>query len=219
MFPIIYVVDDEPAIRDSMRLLLESTGFRVETFEDAESFQRAFEHESAGCVLMDVRMPRIGGLDTLRWLRASGSLVPVLMISGHADVPTATRAMIDGATDFFQKPFNQQTLLDRVNQAVRMQEAGLAREREKRTLAKRFDSLSLRERDILDRLISGGTSASIAAQLGLSRRTVEMHRANILKKTGVDSFAELVRCSTLLGIVGSGSGDQRASSPDKNIQS
>lgn len=216
MFPTIYVVDDEPAIRDSMRLLLESTGLRVETFADAASFQRAFDHDSAGCVLMDVRMPRVGGLDALRWLRSSGHTVPVLMISGHADVPTATRAMIEGATDFFEKPFNEQMLIDRVNEAVRIQEAGLARHREQRRLSERFGALSRRERDILDGLVSGGTSASIAESLGLSRRTVEMHRANLLKKTGVGSFAELVRVSTLLGIVGPQSHDARAGQNDES---
>ncbi len=202
MFPTIYVVDDEPAMRDSLEMLLASTGYRAQTFADAETFSAAFDPEAAGCVILDVRMPRTGGLEVLRWLRESGSAVPVIMISGHADVPTATRALLGGASDFIEKPFSDQRLVDRINESVRWQEQNREQERLTRDLRHRYESLSPREQQVLEGLVKGDTSAAISDTLGLSRRTVEMHRATLMKKMQAESVPELTIYAVKLGIAG-----------------
>lgn len=193
MFPTVYVVDDDDRFRESLCMLVASLGYETCGCRDAQEFRTRFVADDAGCVLLDVRMPRVGGLDLLQELAASGDSVPIIMMSGHADVPTATRALLSGASDFLEKPFGDQELLDRVNAAVRRSEEGRAARRAREERRARLASLSERERQVLRGLVAGATSAEIGEELGLSRRTVEMHRARIMDRLGVGSFAELIR--------------------------
>ena len=193
MSAIVYIVDDEAPMRESLGLLVTSVGFEVIGCEDAEAFEQSYDPDRAGCVLLDVRMPRMGGLELLRVLRERGETVPVIMISGHADVPTATKAMLIGASDFFEKPFSDQELIDRINAAVSGHEANREHDRELRTFRDRLEDLSAREVEVMQGLAAGETSVMIAERLGLSRRTVEMHRARLMKKLDAGSLAELVR--------------------------
>lgn len=193
MFPTVYVVDDDDQFRDSLCMLIRSVGYHTEGCRDVSSFRDAYKPDHAGCIVLDVRLPRIGGLDLLKELADSDDLVPVIMISGHADVPTATQALLRGALDFLEKPFSDQRLLDRVNEAVRTCEARRdVRQRLAEARAK-LARLSDREREVLDHLVTGASSPQIAEQLGLSRRTVEMHRARLARKLDTDNLAQLIR--------------------------
>jgi len=193
MFPTVYVVDDDDPFRDSLCMLIGSIGYCTKGCHDAASFQELYDPRDAGCIVMDVRLPRVGGLDLLNQMAERGDLAPVIMISGHADVPTATHALLRGAIDFIEKPFSDQRLLDRVNEAVRICESRRQRHMCRDSARAKLSSLSEREREVLDRMVAGDTSAQIAEQLGLSRRTVEMHRARLLRRLGVESLVQLLR--------------------------
>lgn len=198
MFPTVYVVDDDPSARDSLRVLIESLGYRCVACGDAGAFESAFRNDDAACILIDVRMPRVSGIELLRDLRSKGEHVPVIMISAHADVATATTAMRELATDFLEKPLHEQELLDQINAAVRSRERSRHADVERRERRERLSELSPRERQVLDGLVAGETSPQIADRLGLSRRTVEMHRGRLMRKMNAANLAELIRTAVLV---------------------
>ncbi|MFN3986282.1 MAG: response regulator transcription factor [Rhodocyclaceae bacterium] len=189
----IYIVDDDEALRDSLVWLLESSGYRVEAFESADAFLAVFRPELTGCLLLDVRMPGMSGLELFEVLRQRRCTLPVVFITGHGDVPMAVSAVKKGAVDFIEKPFGDRDMLALIEESLEMERVG----REKRIVeaetARRLAVLTQREREVLDLIISGKLNKQIADVLGISIKTVEVHRARVMEKMGVSSLAELVQ--------------------------
>jgi FixJ family two-component response regulator len=188
----VFVVDDDVAVRQSLSLLIRSMGLSVESFESAQAFLSSCDPERSGCLVLDIRMPGMSGLEMQEELHRRSIDLPVIFITGHGDVAMAVRAMKLGAVDFIEKPFNDQQLLDRINQALEVDRAARAARAERATLASRIELLSPREREVMDRIVAGQANKVIAIELGLSERTVEIHRAKVMTKTGARSLAELV---------------------------
>lgn len=188
----VFVIDDEESIRRSLDWLISSIGVKVRTFQSARAFLKAYSPESPGCLVLDVRMPEMSGLELMERLHESDISIPIIFLSAHGDVPMVVRAMQSGAVDFLQKPFNSQQFLDRVNAAIKYD----GQEREKRDRARRLAQglamLTPREREILKLALSGESSKCIASALKISHKTVEAHRAHIMKKLNVRSFNEIV---------------------------
>lgn len=190
---LVYVVDDDPAVLDAIRLLLRSVGLPSQTFESAAAFLDAFDREQHGCLVLDVRMPTMSGIDLQEKLQEMGSTIPIVFVTAHGDIPMAVQAVKAGALDFIPKPFRDQDLLDRVQQAIAID----TRQRRARegtlSLSARYDALSPREREVLELVVAGKANKVIAADLGISQRTVEIHRARVMQKMGADSLPDLVR--------------------------
>lgn len=182
------VIDDDPQVRRFLAEVLASIGVRAEEYASGEEFMRRWRPQQTGCVLLDIRMPRISGPEIHDWLRQRNPEIPVIFISGYADVPTAVRAMRLGAFDVIEKPFNAQHLIERINEALRL----FAAQQAAASDSQLRDLLTPREREVLDGIIAGKRNKLIAADLGISERTVETHRASILTKTNAASTAELI---------------------------
>jgi RNA polymerase sigma factor (sigma-70 family) len=191
--PIVYVVDDDPAVLDAIRLLLRSVGLASQTFESASAFLGAFDPEQPGCLVLDVRMPGMSGIDLQEKLHEMGISIPIVFVTAHGDIPMAVQAVKAGALDFIPKPFRDQDLLDRVQQAIELDTQRRQARQEQQSLAERLESLSPREREVLDLVVAGNANKVIAAELGISQRTVEIHRARVMQKMGADSLPDLVR--------------------------
>jgi two-component system, LuxR family, response regulator FixJ len=185
--PTVFVVDDDAAVRDSLRMLLKSVGLPVEVFESGQEFLDADRDDRPGCLVLDIRMPGMSGLELQVKLNERHSILPIIFITGHGDVPMAVEAMQAGAVDFIQKPFRDQDLLDRINQALE-KDAG-----SRRMIRKRLESLTPREKEVLDLVVAGKANKVIAGDLNLSQRTVEIHRARVMEKMEAHSLAHLVR--------------------------
>jgi len=190
---IIYLVDDDEALRDSLVWLLESQGFKVAPFVSAEDFLRAWRPEFNGCLLLDVRMPGMSGLELHERLRARYCTLPVIFITGHGDVPMAVAALKKGAVDFIEKPFNDTELLRLVSQCLVKEQESRSRRRQDAEVSRRLDQLTQREREVLDLIIAGKLNKQIADVLGISIKTVEVHRARVMEKMAAHSLAELVQ--------------------------
>ncbi len=190
---IVYLVDDDEALRDSLVWLLESQGFRVAAFPSAEDFLRGWRPEFNGCLLLDVRMPGMSGLELHERLRAQYCTLPVVFITGHGDVPMAVAALKKGAVDFIEKPFNDTDLLRLVSQCLAKEQESRSRRRQDAEVSRRLDQLTQREREVLDLIIVGKLNKQIADVLGISIKTVEVHRARVMEKMGAASLAELVQ--------------------------
>lgn len=197
----VYLVDDDEALRDSLVWLLESQGFRVAAFASAEDFLRAWRPEFNGCLLLDVRMPGTSGLALFEQLLALPwqATLPVIFLSGHADVPTAVDAVKRGAFDFCEKPFSDNALVDRVEQALALSAQVQEGRRAQRSVQQRLDSLTERERDVMDLVIEGLPNKLVADRLNISVRTVEVHRSRVFDKMGVKSAVELANALRQLG--------------------
>ena len=191
--PIIYIVDDDPSVRESTELLLKSVGFNVKTFVSAQDFLNANLQEGLGCLILDVRMPGMSGLDLQEKLVSSKTPLPVIFITGHGTVPMSVRAMKAGAVDFLQKPFEEQDLLDAINRAITQQRERKSRKDEADELQQRVKALTPRESEVFSLLVTGMANKEIAYKLGMSERTVKFHRANIVEKTNAGSLVDLVR--------------------------
>ena len=190
---IVYLVDDDEALRDSLVWLLESQGFKVAAFASAEYFLRAWRPEFNGCLLLDVRMPGISGLELHERLRAQYCTLPVIFITGHGDVPMAVAALKKGAVDFIEKPFNDAELLRLVSQCLVREQESRSRRRQDAEVSRRLDQLTQREREVLELIIAGKLNKQIADVLGISIKTVEVHRARVMEKMAAQSLAELVQ--------------------------
>ncbi len=191
--PTIFLVDDDPSIRKSTQLMLESVGLKVETFASAQDFLNVKLQEGPGCLILDVRMPGISGLDLQEKLVAARTLLPVIFITGHGTVPMSVRAMKAGAVDFLQKPFEEQDLLDAINRALTQQREKRSKRDEVQRLQQRMKALTSRENEVFSLLVTGMANKEIAFKLGTSERTVKAHRAQIMEKMHAGSFADLVR--------------------------
>jgi len=197
--PIVFVVDDDRAMRESLRWLLESVGLTVRTYANAADFLREYEPTQPGCLVLDVRMPGMSGLDLQADLVRRGTGLPTIVVTGHAEVPMAVRAVKAGAVDFIEKPFSDQLLLDRVRQALEIDRLEREVRRRREEARRRLETLTAREREVLMLVAAGKANKEIAAELGLSQKTVEVHRSHVMSKMFVDSLAELIRVAILAG--------------------
>jgi two-component system response regulator FixJ len=190
---LVFVVDDDEAVRSSTKLLLKSVGLPAVTFASAQEFLDHYDPSQPGCVVLDVRMPLMSGLELQQLLNMRGAIIPVIFITGHGDIPMAVDAMQHGAFDFLQKPFRDQDLLDRVQKALEKDRGNRVQLREKTRIQERRESLTPREREILELMTRGKPNKVMAADLGVSQRTVEIHRARVMEKMCASSLAQLVR--------------------------
>jgi FixJ family two-component response regulator len=191
--PIVHVVDDDAAVRESLRLLISSMGLRVRTYASGAEFLGAWYDDPPGCLVLDIRMPGMSGLDLQQQLNARNSILPIIVITGHGDVPMAVEAMQAGALDFIQKPFRDQDLLDRISQALERDAENRRVLVEHNAVRARLQSLTPRETEVLRLVVAGRANKVIAGDLNLSQRTVEIHRARVMEKMRAQSLAQLVR--------------------------
>ena len=189
----VYVVDDDEAVRNSIRFLLKSVGIATRPLSSAAEFLALYSPSQPGCLVLDVRMPAMSGLELQQQLNLRGATIPVIFITGHGDIPMAVEAMQHGAFDFLQKPFRDQDLIDRIQKALAKDEQLRCALHEQDRIQARFDSLTPREREVLELMARGKPNKVMAAELGLSQRTVEIHRARVMEKSGASSLAHLVR--------------------------
>ena len=189
----VYVIDDDEAVRDSMGMLLESADLGYECFASADDFFAQYDDSRRGCLVLDIRMPGMTGLELQRKLGAEGSTLPIIFLTGHGDVPMAVEAMQKGAVDFIQKPFRDQELLDRIREALATDEERREAQQHHAEVASRLDRLTNREREVFDLVVTGKPNKVIAYELGVSQRTVEIHRARVMEKMQARSLADLVR--------------------------
>ena len=195
----VFIVDDDEAIRESLAFLLGTAGFKVSLFELASKFLEALPDLKVGCLITDIRMPEIDGLELMRRLRAAGRSFPVIVMTGHADVPLAVEAMKLGAFEFLEKPFDDKQLIERINAALEQGAAVAAAAQETREISERIAKLTERERQVLERLVVGQSNKAIGRDLDISPRTVEIYRANVMGKMKVSSISELVRLTLRAG--------------------
>jgi two-component system, LuxR family, response regulator FixJ len=198
---VVHVIDDDEALRESLAFLLRAAQLEVKCYPSARAFLDGLPDESLGCVITDVRMPDISGIDLLRRLKELNIGVPVIVVTGHGDVALAVEAMKIGAADFFEKPFDDDLLLASVRSALREQEGQKKRYAERAEIETRIAALSPRERDVLRGLIEGRANKQIAFDLGISPRTVEIYRANLMNKMQADSLSDLVRMALVAGML------------------
>jgi len=191
--PRVHIVDDDEAMRDSLKWLVESRGLRVELYPSAEAFLDAYDNGFCGCLVLDVRMPGMNGLDLYEQLQARGGALPVIFITGHGDVPMAVSALKKGAADFIEKPFNDQDMLGLIESCLKQDRAAAAKRAENASVAQRLDRLTQREREVLGLIVGGRLNKQIADDLGISIKTVEVHRSRVMEKIGANSVAELVQ--------------------------
>lgn len=194
----VHIVDDDDAVRDSLSLLLQTVGLATRTYASAGEFLEAYAPGDVSCLVADIRMPGLSGLELQQELLERHIDIPIIFITGHGDVPMAVKAMKAGAVDFIQKPFRDQDLLDRIHQALQQARSARNTKLEAMTIQERFSALTPRECEVMEMVVKGCANKVIAMDLGVSQRTVELHRARVMQKMGVRSLAELVRMTEKL---------------------
>ena len=197
--PTVFIVDDDEAVRGSLRMLIRSVGLQARACGSAREFLDGYDADQPGCLLLDVRMPGMSGLELQQALNHRGATIPVVFITGHGDVPMAVEAMQHGAFDFLQKPFRDQDLLDRIQRALARDRENRAQLLQKDQIRTRLESLTPREKEVLALMTRGRPNKLMAADLGLSQRTIEIHRARVMEKMQASSLAQLVRMTLDLG--------------------
>ena len=189
----IFIIDDDIEVLDSLTELLESVGLIAKTYSSAFEFLENYEADQSGCVLLDVRMPGMSGIELQRKLNELGAILPIIIMTGHGDIAMAVQAMKDGAFEFLTKPFRDQDLLDAISSALEKEKIIREKRKNKDEIQKRIDSLTARERQVIDRVLDGKVNKIIARELGISNRTIEIHRSHAMQKLGVTSVAEMVK--------------------------
>ncbi|MGB5623861.1 MAG: response regulator transcription factor [Gammaproteobacteria bacterium] len=189
----VFLVDDDDAVRDSVSLLMRSAGLHTREFDSARAFLEGYDQDQPGCLLLDVRMPGMSGLELQKELNKRNHTLPIVFISAHGDIPMAVEAVRHGAVDFIQKPFDDLELLSKVKQALASSEQRFAEETERLEICRRTASLTAREREVMSQVVKGKANKVIASDLGVSQRTVEIHRARVMEKMQAASLAQLVR--------------------------
>jgi len=191
--PTVFIVDDDPAIRFAMQALMDSVNIEHEIFASGDEFLENADDHRAGCLVLDIRMPGLGGLELQEELLKRGTTLPIIFITGHGDVPMAVDAMQKGAVDFIQKPFRDQDLLDRIREALKTDQERREEQQKHAEVAERLARLTNREREVFDLVVTGKPNKVIAYELGVSQRTVEIHRARVMEKMQARSLADLVK--------------------------
>ena len=189
----VYLVEDDEAVRDSLELLLKSEGRTVASFESANAFLKDYSEAMAGCIVLDIRMPGMDGLELQKKLNELHSILPIIFVTGHGDVPMAVDAMKEGAVDFLQKPYREEALLEKIEAALKQDLEQRKTLGEKQEILRRVNTLTPRESEIMERMIAGQANKVIAIELEISQRTVEIHRSRVMHKMGTHSLAHLVR--------------------------
>lgn len=189
----VFVVDDDDAVRESLAFLLKSVGLKVESFPSAQDFLKSYNPARAGCLVLDIRMPGMSGLELQEKLKQMESMLPIIFITGHGDVPMAVKAIKAGAADFVQEPFRDQELIDRIREVLEEDASARVEKLQKAEILKRIDSLTEREREVMEQVVDGKANKVVAIDLNVSQRTVEIHRANVMDKMKARSLAQLVR--------------------------
>ena len=197
---IVFVVDDDEGMRQSLKNLIGSVGLRVEAFASAQEFMRSKLMDVPGCLVLDVRLPGLSGLDLQKRIADAGIAIPIIFITGHGDIPMTVRAMKAGAVEFLTKPFRDQDLLDAIQQALERDRIAREQRAEIEELRGRLDSLTPREREVMGLVVAGLLNKQIAGELGTSETTIKIHRHQVMEKMGAGSLAELVRMADRLGI-------------------
>jgi FixJ family two-component response regulator len=199
----VFVVDDDPSVRRAIKRLVESVGLQVELFGSAAEFMDSSRPDVVSCLVLDIRLPGMSGLDFQRELARARDEIPTIFITAHGDIPMTVRAMKAGAVEFLTKPFRDQDLLDAIQVALQRDHARRQRQAEAATLQERLESLTPREREVLPRVVSGLLNKQIAAEIGTTEATVKVHRSQLMRKMGADSLPQLVRMAEKIGIPGS----------------
>jgi FixJ family two-component response regulator len=197
---VVFVVDDDASVRRAIQRLVESVGLRAELFGSVQEFLHSQDRDAANCLVLDIRLPGMSGLEFQRELAAAGINTPIVFITGHADIPMTVRAMKGGAVEFLTKPFRDQDLLDAIQKALEQDRSRRAEEAEVSKLRERLESLTPREREVLPWVVSGLPNKQIADALGASEATIKVHRSQLMRKMGAPSLADLVRMSDKLGV-------------------
>lgn len=198
--PVVHIIDDDATVRRLLRGIIEAGGWAADIYESAEAFLAAFRGDRPGCILLDMRMPGMSGLDLLRELKKRQSILPVIMVTGHGDVSLAVQAMKDGALDFIQKPVTPTRILETVPIAINWSLAELGKRQSRADKERRLSRLTERERQVLDRVVMGEINKKVARGLGISEKTVEVHRARLMRKLDATSLADLIRIARGEGI-------------------
>jgi FixJ family two-component response regulator len=198
----VFIVDDDALVRDSLKDLIRSVGLRVELFASAQEFLRAQHPDAPTCLVLDVRMPGLSGLDLQKQASEAGLEIPIIFITGHGDIPMTVRAMKAGAIEFLSKPFRDQDLLDAIQQALERSRKARAQQAATKELRRRFASLTSRQREVMERVVAGLINKETGAELGISEKTVKIQRHQVMEKMGARSLPELVRMADSLGIIG-----------------
>jgi FixJ family two-component response regulator len=199
--PTVFIVDDDAPLRESLRNLIRSVGLRVELFASAQEFLQSQQPDTPSCLVLDVRMPGLSGLDLQKQTSEAGLEIPIIFITGHGDVPMTVRAMKAGAVEFLTKPFRDQDLLDAIQQALERSRKAREQQAATKELRQRFGMLTPREREVMERVVAGLLNKQIGAELRTSETTVKIHRHQVMEKMGAGSLPELVRMADRLGIV------------------
>ena len=195
---VVYVVDDDDEVRDAIADLIDSVGLPTRAFASAQAFLQAYEPPQSGCLVLDVRMPGMNGLELQQELMTRGAMIPIIFLTGHGDIPMAVEAMRRGAVDFMPKPFREQELLDRIRAALDEGAESFRAAASRQSVQKCLADLTPRETQVLELVVAGKANKVIAYELGVSERTVEVHRAHVMEKMRVKNLAELVRCMAKL---------------------
>ncbi len=197
---IVWVVDDDVSVREALGSLIRSAGLRAETFVSAQEFLARTRTDAPSCLVLDVRLPGLGGLDLQKRMAELNLEIPIVFITGHGDVPTSVQAMKAGAVEFLTKPFADRDLLDAIQQAIKRDRVARQQQAEMKELHGRYESLTPREREVMERVVSGLLNKQVAAELGTSEFTIKVHRGKVMRKMRADSLADLVRMSERLEI-------------------
>ena len=199
--PIVFIVDDDDSVRKALARLIKSVDLNVETFASADDFLKRQPHNGPACLVLDIRMPGLSGLDLQDELVAAGRTLPIIFVSAHGNIPLSVRAMKAGAVDFIEKPFEDQTLLDAINQSLKKDRQAKLEQAEVGEIQRRVDSLTPREREVFALVVSGKLNKQIAFKLGTSERTIKAHRARVMKKMQAKSLADLIRMALALDLL------------------
>jgi FixJ family two-component response regulator len=197
---IVFVIDDDPAFRRSTKMLIESAGLSVQAFSSAEEFLSGRRPDVPACLVLDVRLPQLSGLDLQRELTRANAQMPIIFMTGHGDIPMTVQAMKAGAIEFLTKPFREQDLLDAIHRAINSDRSARLQRAKLEELRRRHRSLTAREREVMAHVVTGMLNKEVANQLGTTEKTIKVHRGHIMQKMGARSFADLVRTAERLGI-------------------